>query len=108
MTDYTFILSQNYKGCQWSLAGDSYEGLVWFENNTIPKPSKKELDDAYSEYKNKFGYISLREDEYNRRDITDKKRLDALWDKIMENKPESADTLQNLREQVKSEIAKPE
>ena len=47
MIDYTTILVNNYKGKQWSLNGDSYEGLEWYDNN--PKPTKEELDNQWEE-----------------------------------------------------------
>jgi hypothetical protein len=42
MIDYALILSVNYAGSQWSLNGDSYDGLTWLDNS--PKPTKAELD----------------------------------------------------------------
>ena len=42
MIDYTKILSLNYPGAQWSLNGDSYEGLEWLDST--PKPTQAELD----------------------------------------------------------------
>ena len=42
MIDYTAILSLNYPGTQWSLNGDSYEGLDWLDST--PKPTQEELD----------------------------------------------------------------
>jgi hypothetical protein len=42
MIDYSLILSTNYVGKQWSLSGDSYNGLDWLDNS--PKPTKAELD----------------------------------------------------------------
>jgi len=42
MIDYTQILTVNYVGKQWSLSGDSYDGLDWLD--TSPKPTKAELD----------------------------------------------------------------
>ena len=42
MIDYTAILSLNYIGAQWSLNGDSYEGLDWLDST--PKPTQAELD----------------------------------------------------------------
>jgi hypothetical protein len=42
MIDYTLILAINYPTAQWSLAGDSYEGLTWFSDT--PKPTQAELD----------------------------------------------------------------
>jgi hypothetical protein len=42
MIDYAQILSINYAGSQWSLNGDSYDGLTWYSNT--PKPTQAELD----------------------------------------------------------------
>jgi hypothetical protein len=42
MIDYAQILSVNYAGSQWSLNGDSYDGLTWLSDT--PKPTQAELD----------------------------------------------------------------
>ena len=42
MIDYAQILSINYVGKQWSLSGDSYDGLDWLDSS--PKPTQAELD----------------------------------------------------------------
>ena len=42
MLDYSLILSTNYVGKQWSLNGDSYDGLNWLDAS--PKPTQAELD----------------------------------------------------------------
>ncbi len=47
MIDYTIILVNNYKGKQWSLNGDSYEGLIWLD--VSQKPTKEELDSQWEE-----------------------------------------------------------
>jgi hypothetical protein len=47
MIDYTQILAEFYKGSEWSLNGDDYAGLTWLSDT--PKPSKKTLDDLWSQ-----------------------------------------------------------
>jgi hypothetical protein len=42
MIDYALILSVNYAGSQWSLDGDTYDGLTWLSDT--PKPTQAELD----------------------------------------------------------------
>ena len=42
MINYSAILILNYPGAQWSLNGDSYEGLDWLDST--PKPTQAELD----------------------------------------------------------------
>ena len=49
MIDYSQILSQKYKGSEWTLNGDDYDGLTWLSETT--KPTKKELDDLWDKVK---------------------------------------------------------
>lgn len=42
MIDYSLILTINYPNSQWSLNGDSYDGLSWYSDT--PKPTQEELD----------------------------------------------------------------
>lgn len=65
MTDYALILSNSYPGKEWSLNGDSYEGLVWLSEGE--KPSKAELDAAWQAYvaeQERTEYQRLRAPEY--------------------------------------------
>jgi hypothetical protein len=45
MTDYAAVLTANYAGSEWTLDGDTYDGLTWLSDS--PKPSQQELDDAW-------------------------------------------------------------
>ena len=45
MTDYVAVLKTKYPGAQWSLNGDTYDGLTWLSDT--PKPSQAELDAAW-------------------------------------------------------------
>jgi gamma-glutamyl phosphate reductase len=47
MIDYSQILARKYKDSEWTLNGDDYAGLTWLSETT--KPTKKELDDLWSE-----------------------------------------------------------
>jgi hypothetical protein len=42
MIDYTAILSANYRNAQWTINGDTYDGLTWLDET--PKPTQAELD----------------------------------------------------------------
>lgn len=42
MPDYVKILQINYPNSQWSLNGNSYDGLTW--HSDTPKPTQEELD----------------------------------------------------------------
>lgn len=45
MTDYAAVLSSNYPDAEWTLDGDTYDGLTWLSDT--PKPTQQELDDAW-------------------------------------------------------------
>ena len=44
MRDLSKALTSLYPGAQWSLVGNDYSGLDWMMSNTLPKPSKEELE----------------------------------------------------------------
>jgi len=47
MIDYAIILSRRYAGCEWSLNGNNYDGLVWLSDTA--KPTKTKLDSLWAE-----------------------------------------------------------
>ncbi len=44
MRDLAKALTSLYPGSQWTLNGDSYEGLDWLSGNDKPKPTQAELE----------------------------------------------------------------
>jgi len=52
MIDLTKCLTHLYPNSQWTLNGDSYDGLVWLEDS--PKPSQEELESVWDEVQNKI------------------------------------------------------
>ena len=45
MTDYAAVLTANYPTAQWSISGNDYDTLEWYDDT--PKPSQAELDAAW-------------------------------------------------------------
>ena len=45
MTDYAAVLITNYPSAQWSLDGNDYDTLEWYDDTS--KPSRQELDAAW-------------------------------------------------------------
>jgi len=45
MIDYAKILTKNYIDKQWSISGESYDGLTWLDES--PKPTQAELDSQW-------------------------------------------------------------
>ena len=49
--DIPLVLSEYYKGQEWTLNGEDYKGLTWYdERNTLPKPTLEELTEKWNEY----------------------------------------------------------
>jgi hypothetical protein len=57
--DYTAVLNANYPGTQWSMSGDTYEGLDWLDES--PKPTQAELDAAWPavDYANQCAAVEI-------------------------------------------------
>jgi hypothetical protein len=43
--DYAAVLTANYFGAQWTLNGDTYDGLTWLSDT--PMPTQEELDSLW-------------------------------------------------------------
>ena len=58
MIDYSAILATNYAEQQWTLNGDTYDGLVWLSDT--PKPTQAELDAQWAQvdYQNQYDTVS--------------------------------------------------
>ena len=42
--DIALILSEYYRGQEWTIHGNTYEALIWYdEKNSLPKPTLEEL-----------------------------------------------------------------
>jgi len=39
------VLSEMWPNCSWSIDGDNYDTLVWSENNSVKKPTLKQIQD---------------------------------------------------------------
>lgn len=43
-------------GAQWSLSGDTYEGLNWFDENELPPPTEEELQTEIERLQQQYEY----------------------------------------------------
>ena len=78
MIDYSLILTKNYIGKEWSVIGNSYDGIEW--KDLSPKPTKEELDSQWASVQTLVAseaYKAKRANEYP--SIAD--QLDALYHK---------------------------
>lgn len=55
--DLTLILATNYRDSQWTLNGNSYDGLTWLSDD--PMPTEKELAAAWPQvnYQNQYNAV---------------------------------------------------
>ena len=73
MPNYPLILTTNYPSAQWTLNGDSYDGLTWLSDT--PKPTQEELDALWEATKKQSEFIRNRQQAYP--SIVD--QLDTLY-----------------------------
>lgn len=52
MIDIGLILTKKFLGSEWTLNGDTYDGLTWLSDT--PKPSLKELEDLWAQVQYEF------------------------------------------------------
>jgi hypothetical protein len=57
MTDYAAVLTALYSGAEWSLSGDSYDGLVWHSDSAMP--SQEMLDGAWPQVQYDRAYAQV-------------------------------------------------
>ena len=92
-------------GAQWSLSGDTYDGLEW-RDLVIPKPSEDALQSAYAAVlaqEKATAYQGLRSDAYP--GIGD--QLDMIWHAMDSNLIPMAKEFYDARKAVKEQYPKP-
>jgi len=102
------LLSKYYLGRQWSLDGDDYSGLTFLDE--LPPVSEEELNDKNIIYQKEMSdteYQRLRSKEYDKEGVTIDNLSVAIWEKVVENRPGSADALQIIRQAIKNKYPKP-
>ena len=53
------ILIEKYPGAQWSLIGETYDGLEWLDDS--PKPTQEELEALWPEVENESKLTGVQE-----------------------------------------------
>lgn len=98
MINYTTILEIKYLGSQWSLDGDSYEGLNWLDESL--KPTKEELDSQWEEVQ----YIIAKNNcKSKAKELISKSDWSVLPDVNITNKSD----FENYRSQLRNLIINP-
>jgi len=58
MTDYAAVLEAIRPGSEWTLDGDSYDGLTWLSEGDAP--TQQELDDAWPAVRDDLAWGQVR------------------------------------------------
>ena len=88
--DISLILTSRFKGAEWTLNGDAYEGLTWLSDS--PKPTEKQLEALWPEVESEAARGEVEQAraqayretsdpiffQYQRGDATEKQWLDAV------------------------------
>ena len=62
MTDYPAVLAALYPDAEWSLNGDSYDGLVWLSDSEMP--SQEMLDAAWPQVEYDRAYAAVEQERH--------------------------------------------
>ena len=60
MTDYTLILTREFPDAEWSLNGDTYDGLTWLSDGDAP--SQETLDALWPAVRDAAAWDAVRAD----------------------------------------------
>jgi hypothetical protein len=96
------ILTIKLKDIEWDLVGNSLDGLK-INTPNISTPTQEQID----AWKDELSYIEIqnkRRIAYINAGIEIEQLAVALWEIVVENRPDSANIIQKQRELIKSSI----
>ena len=99
--NYALILQNKYADQEWTIRGDSYEGLTW--KSDTPKPTKEELESLWEEVKKQQQIEQVERDRRN----AYRNESDPLYLKWQRNEATEKDWLDKI-EEIKARFPKPE
>jgi len=104
--DFGEVMHKFYAGRQYGVRGPNYEDITWLESE--PKPSREDLIAKWETIKDevvlrRVAQARATPGNYPSRDDM----IVALWEMVVENRPETAQALQARREEIKTQFPKP-
>jgi len=99
VVDYGEVMHKYYAGRQYGVRGPNYEDITWMEST--PMPSREELIEKWQIIKEAVRLRRVAEKrtipgEYPSKDDM----IVALWEMVVENRPETAQALQQRRIEI--------
>ena len=95
MTDYPAVLTALYAGAEWTLNGDTYDGLTWLSDGDAP--TQAELDAAWPEVKYQRAYAQV-EAQRHAAYIADADPLFFSWQRGEATEQEWLDAVQAVKD----------
>jgi hypothetical protein len=102
------LLLKYYLDREWSLDGDNYSGLTFLDG--LPPITEEEFNEKNAIYQKEMedtDYQRKRLFDYEKKGVTDHEMVVSLWERIMENRQQSSDSLQSKRIEIKQKYPKP-
>ena len=103
--DFGEVMHRFYAGRQYGVRGPNYDDISWMESE--PMPSKEHLTELWETIAEETRLRRIAQQrstpgEYPSRD----EMIVALWEMVVENRPETAEALQARREEIKAKYPK--
>jgi hypothetical protein len=104
--DFGEVMHKFYAGRQYGVRGPNYEDITWLESD--PMPSREELLTKWETIKDAVTARKVAEARSTPGNYPSKdEMIVALWELVVENRPETADALQARRAEIKALFPKP-
>lgn len=106
--DLRIVVEDMFPGENVAPDFSSFDIMTVKWRGSSPAPSFQEIEAHWVEMQKEASIIEQQQqDRMNEEGVSDKAKLDALWEKFQENKPEAADALQAKIDAIKVEIPDP-
>jgi len=103
--DFGEVMHHFYAGRQYGVVGPNYEDINWFEDE--PLPSKDEMLVLWEQIKDQVATKKINDSRSVPGNYPSKDDLIiALWEMVVEDRPEYAQELQQRRLEIKAQFPK--
>lgn len=104
--DFGEVMHKFYAGRQYGVRGPNYEDITWLESD--PMPSREELLTKWETIKDAVAARKVAEARSTPGNYPSKdEMIIALWEMVVESRPEAAEALQLRRAEIKALFPKP-
>lgn len=104
--DFGEVMHKFYAGRLYGVKGPNYEDITWLESDPIP--TREELAEKWEQIKEEVALRKVAQARSTPGNYPSKDdMIVALWEMVVENRPEMAQRLQARREEIKEQFPKP-